>query len=113
MGLLKTSQLQLQENKAVKGPPDCSPSTHNTGSPQYKSIYSLRANKPPTVRDVLVGVSSAGVVQPEIRREAEEKRNGLQGDWGYGMRRAGGEEFIKALVRRETHTCRRTLLENS
>lgn len=51
-----------------------------------------------------VGVSSAGVVQPDIRREAEEKRNGLRGNWEYGMRRAGGEEFIKALVWRDTHT---------
>lgn len=62
------------------------------------------ANKPLTVREVQVRVSSAGVVQPDVGRETEQKRNGLQGNWGYGMRHASGEEFIKALVRRETHT---------
>lgn len=39
-----------------------------------------------------------------VSRDAEQKRNGLQGDWGYAMRHASAEEFIKALVRRDTHT---------
>lgn len=80
------------------------PSVHYTGAPQYKSTGSVSANKPPMVRDVPVRVSSAGVVQADMGRKTEQKRNGLQGNWGYGMRRASGEEFIKALVWRETHT---------
>lgn len=116
MGLLKKSEPRLQENKAVKGPPDSPPPPlllTTQEEPQYQSISSLRANKPPTVREAQVRASSAGVAQPDIGRETEQKRNGLQGNWGYRMRRASGEEFIEALVRRERHTHRRTLLENS
>lgn len=85
-------------------PPPTPPLPTTQEEPQHQSISSLGANKPPTAREAQVRVSSAGVVQPDIGRETEQKRNGLGGNWGYGMRRASGEEFRKALVRREAHT---------
>lgn len=78
-----------------------------TGAPPRTSIGSRSANKPPTARDAPARVSSAGVVQPDAGRGGQNKRGTAFGEiGGYRMRRASGEEFIKALVwrERETHT---------